>query len=152
MITIDNNKLVSIGSRLLTQDNRMTENPMFCVQIKVRDTGYDAGYCDDKCWWNVDQLECVYVEPENLDGWEEFGYKDRWETVMVAFTEKGCQEFLELDGHNVRRMAHNGEVRIYVHSFNRCPEMIAVRKDLILKYHTHEQKNKYAYREPDNKA
>ena len=139
MITIDNNELASIGSRLLTQDNRMTQNPMFCVQIKVRDTGYDIRCCDNKCWWNVGRLECVYDEPENLDGWEEFGYKDRWETVMVAFTEKGCQEFLELDGHNVRRRACDGEVRIYVDSFNRCPEMIAIRKDLILKYHTHNQ-------------
>lgn len=123
--------LAEIGERLRTQDNRITENPMFCVQIKVRDTGYDIAYCDDRCWWNAGQLEVVFEKPDDLDGWEEFGYKDRWETVMVAFTEKGCEEYLALDGHNVKRRAHNGEVRIYVESFNRCSEMIAIRKFLL---------------------
>lgn len=123
--------LARIGNQLRTQDNRITQNPMFCVQKKVRDTGYDSAYSDDKCWWNAGRLEVVYKKPKNLNGWEEFGYKDRWETVMVAFTEAGCEEYLRLDGHNVRHSAHNGEVRIYVESFNRCPEMIAIREYLL---------------------
>lgn len=122
--------LKKIGEQIRTQDNRMTENPLFCVQIKVRDTGYDSAYSENKCWYSARELEVVYEEPKDLDGWEEFGYKDRWETVMVAFTEKGCQEYLDLNGHNNKRQAHNGDVRIYVQSFNRCPEMIAVRNEL----------------------
>lgn len=122
--------LQTIAERLQTQDNRMTQNPMFCVQIKVRDIGYDAAYADDKCWWNSDDMEVVYEEPKDLEGWEEFGYKDRWEIVMVCFTEKGCDEYLELNGHNDARRAHDGEVRIYVESFNRCPEMILIRETL----------------------
>jgi hypothetical protein len=50
---------------------------------------------------------------------------------MVAFTERGCQEYLELDGHNVRHRAFRGEVRIYVESFRRCPEMLAIRAALL---------------------
>jgi hypothetical protein len=46
-------------------------------------------------------------------------------------TEAGCQEYLRLNGHNDRRRAHNGEVQIYVESFNRCPEMIAIREALM---------------------
>lgn len=126
-----NDQLKKIGERLRTQDNRMTQNPMFCVQIKVRDIGYDSAYSQNSCWWDSANEECVYKEPKNLDGWEEFGYVDRWETVMVSFTEEGCKEYLELDGHNVRRKAFGGEVRIYVESFNRCPEMITIREAIM---------------------
>lgn len=127
----------SIGARLLTQDNRCTENPMFCVQIKRRDVGYDTAYSDHTCWRDSANDETVYdddpgftVPPAGPD-WEEFGYVDRWETVMVAFTEYGCQEYLALNGHNDRRRAHNGEVRIYVESFNHCHEMISIRQELM---------------------
>jgi hypothetical protein len=121
-----NNELAEIGRRLKTQDNRITAEPMFCVQEKRRDVGYDSTYSDNKCWYNHDQSECVFDEPEDLEGWEEFGYKDRWETVMVAFTEEGCKEYMRLNGHN-----HSGELRIYVESFCRCPEMIAIRAALM---------------------
>lgn len=122
-----------ISERLKTQDNRITQHPMFCVQIKVRDTGFDPAHCDNRCWWNPSRMECIYdQEPKENKGWEgPFGYKDRWETVMVAFTQKGCEEYLELNGHNDRRRAHNGEVRIYAESFNRCEEMIAIREHLL---------------------
>lgn len=129
-------ELFAIGEQLRTQDNRITQNPMFCVQIKRRDVGYDAAYGDQRCWVDGANDLVVYdddkdfKEPEG-DQWEEFGYKDRWETVMVAFTEAGCHEYLRLNGHNDRRRAHNGEVRIYVESFNRCPEMIALREFLM---------------------
>lgn len=123
-----------ISHRLNTQDNRITQNPMFCVQIKRRDVGYDSAYATNKCWHDSAGDQTIYDDDENFKGepegseWDEFGYVDRWETVMVAFTEKGCEEYLELNGHNDRRRAHNGEVRIYVESFNRCPEMILIRE------------------------
>lgn len=125
---VGSSALLAISERLKTQDNQCTHNPMFCVQVKRRDTGYDARYADEdsRCWWNAELLECVFEEPKDLTGWEEFGYKDRWETVMVAFTEEGCKEYLRLNGHN-----HRGETRIYVESFNRCPEMIAIREALM---------------------
>lgn len=121
--------LKEIGEHLKTQDNRITQNPMFCVQVKVRDSGYDADYSDTRCWWNPSRMVCQYDdEPKDLKGWDgPYGYKDRWETVMVAFTEAGCKEYLRLNGHN-----HHGEKRIYVESFNRCPEMIAIRDALMV--------------------
>ncbi len=129
MITLE-----QISERLRTQDNRCTSNPMFCVQIKVRDVGYDTAYATNHCWRNFESDETIYDDDPNFqepegEEWSEFGYVDRWETVMVAFTEKGCEEYLELNGHNGRR-AHKGEFRIYVESFNRCPEMIAIREML----------------------
>lgn len=110
---------------------------MFCVQIKRRDVGYDSNYTDNKCWLDSANEEIIYDDDKDFKGepegseWEEFGYVDRWETVMVAFTEGGCKEYLILNGHNVRSRAHNGEVRIYAESFWRCPEMIAIRKALM---------------------
>lgn len=128
--------LLDISQRLKTQDNRCTENPMFCVQIKRRDVGYDASYATGQCWRNLDNEEIIYdddpgfQEPQGAE-WKRYGYVDRWETVMATFTEKGCEEYLALNGHNDRMRAHNGEVRICIESFNRCPEMIAIRNALM---------------------
>ena len=44
---------------------------------------------------------------------------------MVDFTEDGCKEYLKQNGHNLNKP------RIYVESFHRCPEMIAIREFLI---------------------
>ena len=132
-----NNTLVAIGERIATQDNRITQNPMFCVRIKVRDVGFDTLYSDNKCWHDSANEETIYDDDKDFKGepegdqWDEFGYKDHWEIVMVAFTEEGCKEYLELNGHNDRSRAHNGEVDIYVESFNHCPEMIAIRDALL---------------------
>ncbi len=123
--------LTEIAERLRTQDNRMTQHPMWCVQILVRDIGYDANYTDNVCWVNQYDGETSYDEQDTTNGWDEFGYVDRWETVMVCFTEQGCKDYMELDGHNVKRRAHNGQVRFYVESFNRCNEMIEIRKALM---------------------
>lgn len=123
--------LTQIAERLRTQDNRMTAHPMFCIQILVRDVGYDSSYFDNVCWHNSEESETVYEEPEDLEGWEEFGYVDRWETVMVCLTEQGCHDYMKLDGHNVKNRAFNGQTRIYVEPFNRCYEMIEIRKALM---------------------
>jgi hypothetical protein len=123
------NELPAIGERLRTQDNRMTQNPMFCVQEKITITGLDSDYASETKWYDVDNDMEEVPEPE--DGLEtgsikEFGIYTYWRTVMVAFTEDGCKEYLHLNGHN-----HRGETRIYVESFNRCPEMIAIREALM---------------------
>jgi hypothetical protein len=51
-----------------------------------------------------------------------------WETLAVCFSEKGCEEHLLENGHNYR---HYKETRIYAESFNRNPEMIAIRQFLM---------------------
>jgi len=113
--------LLDIAARLRTQDNRCTAEPMFCVQEKKRDIGYDAAYsAGDTVWINMEGGNYETVPP-NTPKAEEFGYKDRWETVMVCFTEEGCKDYLRQNGHN------HGETRIYVESFRRCDEMIRIR-------------------------
>jgi len=127
---VDRNDLLDISERLRTQDNQCTAEPMFCLQIKVRDTGYDPNYAADTVWINMQGGDYEEVPPQT-PGAEEFGYQDRWETVMVAFTQQGLLDYMDKDGHNVKRRAHNGETRIYVESFMRCDEMIRVRQALM---------------------
>lgn len=123
--------LQQIGQLLLTQDNACTSQPMFCVQEKKRDVGYDSDFSENACWHDGANDETIYDDDKDFkkpegDQWDEFGYRDRWETVMVAFTQSGCEQYLRLNGHN-----HRGQTRIYVESFHRCPEMIAIREILM---------------------
>jgi len=133
-------ELLETAELLRTQDNRMTRDPMFCVEVRERISGMDANYRDNKCWWNPGKMETRYdTEPTDMKGWEgPFGYIDRWKTVAVCFTEKGCKQHLQLNGHNYR---HYEETRIFVECFNRNPEMIAIR-DFLMSQHETTQDNK----------
>lgn len=113
------NKLLQIKGKLESQDNRITVNPMFCVQEKVVITGMDTDYTDNYLWLDCDEHREV---EEDTEGAYKVGYFEYWKTVMVAFTEAGCTEYLRQNGHNLN------DPRIYVESFNRCPEMIAIRE------------------------
>ena len=138
--------LLAIGKQLLTQDNRCTANPMFIVQQR-RSYMCEPGEGDrdvwlDEDWSEVDEetaarLEHLEDDVVFLDGQEreqaeaelsgktKRGIKFYWEFCMAAFTEAGCQEYLRQNGHNLH------EPRIYAESFNRCPEMLAIRKILM---------------------
>jgi len=122
-------ELYKIAERLRTQDNRCTCDAMFCVQVKKVQYGMNTDWCDDYVWidtydgcWEVDAPE----DEEETDTIFKTGKFEYWETVMVAFTEEGCKEYLKFNGHN-----HRGETRIYTESFRRCPEMIAIREYLL---------------------
>jgi len=129
-IVSESKPLIAIAALLRTQDNRMTAEPMFCVQGRRRQYTMDTDHCDDVVWIDTDEHHEVDppADGEETDTIVKLGYIDSWETLMVAFTEKGCQEYLHLNGHNYR---HYKEVRIYVESFRRCPEMIAIRHWLL---------------------
>jgi hypothetical protein len=104
---------------------------MFCVQVRERIYGLDPRWSDDVVWIDTEEGCSVVDAPadgEETDHIIRSGYKDIWKTVMVAFTEQGCKDHLELNGHNYR---HFEEVRIYAESFCRCPEMIAIRAMLM---------------------
>jgi hypothetical protein len=121
-----NEQLLEIGERLRNQDDRGTEDPMFCVQVLMCDIGYSSEYADGFCWVLEDDI--VFNRPGSEDEeWERVGYKERWETVMVSLTDEGCKEYIKLNGHNDMKKSHKGQIRIYVDSFRRCPEMIGIR-------------------------
>jgi len=140
--------LYEIADRLRTQDNRITSHPMFCVQQR-RDHYNDVDDDSDADQWffKEDWSKADDETSAILDGlheasrysgdddderddvrlseWKRMCVRYEWETVMVAFTEGGCQEYLSQNGHNL------SHPRIYVDTFNRCPEMVQLREWLM---------------------
>jgi len=139
----------AIGARLRAdakKNDHYTKEPMFCLQVLVRDVGYAAyarEYANNECWWNGQELEWVYDDdtierktdlgfnPDDAQWDGPYRYVDRWETVMVALTNEGIDDYMQLDGHNVMQRAFRSKVRTFVKSFLRCKEMIAVRHALM---------------------
>jgi len=123
----------SIGQKIKTQDNRGTSHPMYLVQEKVRDYGYDPEYSDDYTWTNnegdspdrdeFDELEGAY----RLDGddhrgeWYRIHYNDRWEYVQTFFTQDAAEAFIRTQAHKY------GELRTYVDSGYNNPEWRQIR-------------------------
>lgn len=130
--------LTSIGENLRTQDNRITSDPIFLVQRKVRQTGIDPDYCDKVLWLDENWEE---VSPEKHaeleEGWKyglddpegfvRTGYIDRWDYVQPFFTEVAAQDFITRNGHRYDL----DELRIYVDSAYRNLEWQAVREHLM---------------------
>lgn len=125
--------LLAIGELLRTQDNRITDQPLFAVQQKRRILGVDT---DDSslAWVNIDSgaeltegkhfddLEREYDETSEEPGnWRRLGYIDMWEFVTACFTEQGCNNYIAKNGHNLK------EPRIYAYGTYRNDEYRAVR-------------------------
>lgn len=129
-----------IGAKIRTQDNRMTDSPMFLVQQKVRDYGFAEGFADDYEWVSctaeqivqprlAKRLEKIWYDGDRtcLDKkYYRVGYKDRWEFVTACFTESGCREYIHRNRHNLHR-----HVRIFADGTYRNTELRAVREFLL---------------------
>lgn len=125
-----------LGRLIHAQNNRATSDPLFIVQQRKRIWGMDSEYSDDYEWVDEDDHEVVadaiiragLDAMENLgkeiSGWVKIYYLDQWEFVTVCFTEKGCEDYIAANGHNLN------EPRIYATSAYRNREMIALREML----------------------
>jgi len=139
------NTMDEIGSRIITQDGRGTAVPMYCVQVCHRIGPLLDGYCGNQMihdhisgatYYDDDKenakkfrrLSALIQDGRHEDRYAIAGYANVWMTVAVCFTEAGCQQHLELNGHNYR---HHHGTRIYAESWYRNPEMEAVRDMLI---------------------
>ena len=128
--------LQAIGERIRTQDNRATSAPLFIVQEKKRLYGIDSNYTDDFVWIHTageceeadeDEAKRLFrLEDEGNDDsdWTKTGYVDQWLFVTACFTEKGCQEYIDANRHNLKNP------RIYAASAYRNEEFISVREFL----------------------
>jgi hypothetical protein len=131
--------LSTVGALIKTQDNRFTDQPMFVVQQKrtyVTEDGYnncrhewretESGEYSEADEQQAEQLERAFqddlLEP---DGWKRFAVFDVWEFVTACFTERGCKDFIAINGHNLK------EPRIYAEGSYRNHEFQDVRKALI---------------------
>ena len=128
-----------IAELIKTQDNRITDQPIFIVQRERRDYGYDSGWADDYVWCNIaDSEECIEEEDEQYEvlnnqdengeidsDWYRCYYKKRWEYVTACFTEQGCKDYIAANGHNL------GKTRIYADGSYRNFEFREVRDFLL---------------------
>jgi len=129
--------LTEISKLLHTQDNRITDQPIFVVQRKVRDWGFKNGYAENFAWLDSSNEYCeadkkqarildrAYERGKDTGAWQKVGYRDRWEFVTACFTEQGCKDYIRLNGHNL------GETRIYADSSYRNNEFRLVRNFLL---------------------
>lgn len=65
---------------------------------------------------------------EGNDAWIKTAYKDSWENVQPFFTRAGAEEYLRVNGHNLRGTK---DARIYVDSAFRNAEWQAIRALLL---------------------
>lgn len=127
-------ELQTIASNIQTQDNLATAIPIFIVQQRKRIYGISDDYTDQYIWVDSDDHDEVdAITAFELDikfksegylatkGYERVGYVDEWEFVTACFTRHGCEEYLKVNGHNLKNP------RIYVASGYRNAEWEAIR-------------------------
>jgi hypothetical protein len=129
-------RMIEIGKGIITQNNRITDAPLFGVERLRRDYGYNHEYADEYSWFDTDnehdeasdlmaeRLDSLEAGDRDWKGWKKIYYKERWEFVMACFTEQGCKDYLEIDGHNL------GKTRIYAYGSHRNTEYRQVREYL----------------------
>ena len=127
--------MAAIGKNIVTQDNRITDAPIFIVQQKCTYVGSDGYNSNTRVEWRKDAdehplasasysktLERHYQHTgEQKDGWIRFAVFDVWEFVTACFTEQGCKDYLAINGHNLK------SPRIYADGSYRNREFRAVR-------------------------
>lgn len=134
------NDIFTIATNLATQDSRMTSNPVFVVQQKVRQFPGDPDADDPYYWVDGDWNEVDDETAKELDAADEWNhdtghhptgiiiddyskvyYRDVYRFVQPFFTEAGAKRYIEINGHNLR------EPRIYVESGWRNEEWETIR-------------------------
>ncbi len=128
-------RIKQIGQAIASDDYKhATAEPIFLVQQKIRDYGYESGYEDGYDW--IEDGEIVTgLRAKRLTIRENMGrdinsrykmayYKDRWEFVTACFTRAGAEAFIARQKHNLK------ETRIWVDSLFRNQEMIDLRNYL----------------------
>ena len=104
-------QLKEIGELIRTQDNRITDQPMFVVFEKREIIGSDehspnriAWVCESE---EVDELrgkrlELLYQNGRDTRGYDRYAMQEIDVFVTACFTEKGCKDYLRQNRHNLR--------------------------------------------------
>lgn len=126
-----------IARELATQDNLMTDQPIWLVQQRRRVSGLDDSVGDSYEWVAEDGLEPADEEEskkcedhfeetgEELEGFTRNYYLDIWDFVTACFTKAGCEAYIAANGHNLK------SPRIYADGSYRNAEYQAVRNFLM---------------------
>lgn len=104
-------EVYTIGELIRTQDNRITDQPMFVVFQKREIIGSDEHSPSRICWvWDGEEvselrarrLEALYQDGRDTRGYDRYAMQEVDEFVTACFTEHGCKEYLRQNGHNLR--------------------------------------------------
>lgn len=104
-------ELSTIGELIRTQDNRITDQPMFVVFQKREIIGSDEHSPSRICWvWDGEEvselrakrLEALYQDGRDTRGYDRYAMQEVDEFVTACFTEHGCKDYLRQNGHNLR--------------------------------------------------
>ncbi|AYN25723.1 hypothetical protein D8682_26495 [Buttiauxella sp. 3AFRM03] len=123
-----------IGESLRTQSNRTTGHPVFVVFDKQEIVGSEEHDCDRIAWvfecHEVDEckagrLEALYQGGRDTRGYDRYAMKSIDQFVTACFTEDGCKDYLQQNGHNLNKPF------IYVHSAYRNDEWQVIRNWLM---------------------
>jgi hypothetical protein len=134
----DAEEMRKIGNVIATQDNRITDAPIFVVEQK-QPVVSDSDYNDCRVEWRETEngdyseatperaarLEALFHAGRDTPGWRRYEVTDIWVFVTACFTAQGCRDYLARNGHNLR------ETRVYAYGSYRNEEYRAVRKYLM---------------------
>ncbi|ENS5648393.1 ead/Ea22-like family protein [Klebsiella pneumoniae] len=104
-------ELYTIGDLIRTQDNRITDQPMFVVFQKREIIGSDEHSPSRICWvWDGEEvselrakrLDALYQDGRDTRGYDRYAMQEVDEFVTACFTEHGCKDYLRQNGHNLR--------------------------------------------------
>ncbi|MGI1245178.1 hypothetical protein ACIAIL_04755 [Raoultella ornithinolytica] len=104
-------ELYTIGELIRTQDNRITDQPMFVVFQKREIIGSDEHSPSRICWvfdgeevseLRAKRLEALYQDGRDTRGYDRYAMQEVDEFVTACFTEQGCKDYLRQNGHNLR--------------------------------------------------
>ncbi|MBZ7244100.1 ead/Ea22-like family protein [Klebsiella michiganensis] len=104
-------ELYTIGELIRTQDNRITDQPIFVVFQKREIIGSDEHSPSRICWvWDGEEvselrakrLEALYQDGRDTRGYDRYAMQEVDEFVTACFTEHGCKDYLRQNGHNLR--------------------------------------------------
>lgn len=104
-------ELYTIGELIRTQDNRITDQPMFVVFQKREIIVSDEHSPSRICWVRDGEevnplralrLEILYQDGRDTSNYDRYAMQEVDEFVTACFTEHGCKEYLRQNGHNLR--------------------------------------------------
>lgn len=121
-----------IATDMANQDNMATAHPLYVIEKRRTIYGIDSAYSDEFVWVCTDDGEPVDEEIASLlntaaDDTIHTDYRKVyvmhvWEFVTVCLTEKGCEDYLTQNGHNLPN------VRMFVYSAWRNDEMQTIQE------------------------
>lgn len=105
-------EMAAIGGLIRNQDNRSTDQPMFVVFEKREIIGSDEHSPSRIVWvWEGEEvseirakrLEMLHHEFRDTRGYDRYAMQEIDVFVTACFTEQGCKDYLQRNGHNLRQ-------------------------------------------------